>query len=124
MSEWGRKEYRSWPSRKPLASYEAFFVAVLVLAGMLAWQYTRQWSFAEREYLRSYILSETLGTLRENGHYRFVTYLDPKGVPHIASNDEIERIKSIRPAKYRVDGGGMGMREVFRLVFLPPRLWA
>jgi hypothetical protein len=33
-------------------------------------------------------------------------------------------VDRIRPAKYTVDGGAMGMREVFRLVFLPPRQWA
>jgi predicted DNA-binding mobile mystery protein A len=30
----------------------------------------------------------------------------------------------IRPAKYTVDGGGMGMREVFRRAFFRPRLRA
>jgi hypothetical protein len=93
MAEWGRKEYQSWPSRKPVWTLGAFLLTLLVIAGAVAWEYARQWSFAEREYLRNYLLSETLGTLREKGHYRFVTYLDKKGVPYIASGDEIERVK-------------------------------
>jgi len=93
MAEWGRKEYVRWPIRRPVWSIGAFFLAVLLLAGALGWQSAHQWSFAEREYLRNYLLSETLGTLREKGHYRFVTYLDKKSVPYIASGDEIERVK-------------------------------
>jgi len=33
-------------------------------------------------------------------------------------------INRMRPAKLTVDGGAMGMRAVFRLLSLPPRLWA
>lgn len=31
--------------------------------------------------------------------------------------------EGMRPAKYTVDCLAMGMREVFRVVSLPPRLW-
>jgi hypothetical protein len=34
------------------------------------------------------------------------------------------KIQGIRPAEYTVDGGAIGMREVFRRVFLSPRQWA
>ena len=37
---------------------------------------------------------------------------------------KIWRFKSIRTAKYTVDGGARGMREVFRSVSWPPRFWA
>jgi hypothetical protein len=33
-------------------------------------------------------------------------------------------LKGIRTAKYTVDGGARGMREVFRSASWPPRLWA
>jgi len=33
-------------------------------------------------------------------------------------------LKRVRLANYMVDGGAIGMREVFRRVFLPPRMWA
>jgi hypothetical protein len=33
-------------------------------------------------------------------------------------------LEGIRTAKYTVDGGARGMREVFRSVSWPPRLWA
>jgi len=32
--------------------------------------------------------------------------------------------KCIRPAKYTVDGGASGMREVFRIALWPPMQWA
>ena len=48
MSEWGRKEYASWPSRSPVLTWGAFFVALLFLFGGMAWQYAQEWSFAER----------------------------------------------------------------------------
>ncbi len=39
-------------------------------------------------------------------------------VSYIVTNDRI------RAAKYTVDGGARGMREVFRSASWPPRLWA
>ena len=35
-----------------------------------------------------------------------------------------QHVKRIRAAKYTVDGGARGMREVFRSASWPPRLWA
>ena len=40
------------------------------------------------------------------------------------SADVDEFVERIRPANYTVDGGASGMREVFRIVLLPPRQWA
>jgi hypothetical protein len=93
MSEWGRKEYKDWPSRRPVWTWSAFLAAFVLLLGGLAYQYARQWTFAEREYLGNYLLASTLGRTRDKGHYRFVAYLDKKGNPYIASGDEIERVK-------------------------------
>ncbi len=93
MAEWGRKEYKDWPSRTPVWTWGAFFAAVLWFLISMTWQYARNWTFAEREYLGNYLLASTLGRARENGHYRFVVYLDKKGNPYIASGDEIKRIK-------------------------------
>lgn len=64
MSEWGRKEYRNWPSRHPVWTWGAFFMALLFVLGNMAWQYTRNWTFAEREYLSNYILASTMGRTR------------------------------------------------------------
>ena len=35
-----------------------------------------------------------------------------------------EHVDGVRAAKYTVDGGARGMREVFRSASWPPRLWA
>jgi len=35
-----------------------------------------------------------------------------------------EHLNCVRAAKYTVDGGARGMREVFRSASWPPRLWA
>ena len=93
MSEWGRKEDLSWPSRGPVLTWGAFFVALLFLFGGMAWQYAQEWSFAEREYLGNYMLASTMGRLRDQGHYRLLTYVDRKGSHYIAIGDEIERVK-------------------------------
>lgn len=93
MSKWGRKEYQSWPSRRPVWSLGALSVAFLFLAGVMVWKYESRWSFAEREYLGNYLLAETAGRLRDQGHYKFVGYADKKGNLYIASGDEIERGK-------------------------------
>ena len=94
MSTWGRKEYsKAWPSRRPVWTWGAFLAAFVLLLGLLAYQYARQWTFAEREYLGNDMLASTLGRTRDKGHYRFVAYLDKKGNPYIASGDEIERVK-------------------------------
>ena len=91
MSEWGRKEYRDWPSRKAVWTRGALFVSVLLFLGGMAWQYARNWTFAEREYLGNYIYAQTLGQLRDKLHYRFIVWVDRNGTQHIASGDQIER---------------------------------
>ena len=55
MSEWGRKRYQVWPSRKPVWTLTAFFGALLTLVFMMGIQYTRDWSFVERFYLPVYL---------------------------------------------------------------------
>ncbi|MGA7930490.1 MAG: DEAD/DEAH box helicase family protein, partial [Candidatus Sulfotelmatobacter sp.] len=42
----------------------------------------------------------------------------------LLTDEIIQQMKSIRTAKYTVDGGARGMREVFRSVSWPPRCWA
>jgi len=85
MSEWGRKEYQKWPSRNPVWTYGALFVALLYFLGGMAWQYGRNWTFAEREYLGNYIVASTLGRTRDKGHYRFVAYLAKNEIPNRGS---------------------------------------
>ena len=47
MSEWGRKEYQSWPSRKPVWTLGALFGAVAFFALTIATQYARNWPHTE-----------------------------------------------------------------------------
>jgi len=51
MSEWGQKEYKSWPSRKPVAIYGALLMAFAVFAGVVYYQYEQKWTFLQRYYL-------------------------------------------------------------------------
>jgi len=69
------------------------------------------------------ILQVTLfGTLQRNLSALDFSLLLPD-VTTIA--DEVDwSIHSVRAAKYTVDGGARGMREVFRSASWPPRLWA
>ncbi len=49
----------------------------------------------------------------------------PEGTLVISPDNESRReLNCIRTAKYTVDGGARGMREVFRSVSWPPRFWA
>jgi uncharacterized membrane protein len=63
VSEWGRKDYKSWPSRKPLATYGALFFALVVFAGVLGWQYQKDWTFLQRYYLPMYAKTWVRGSL-------------------------------------------------------------
>ncbi|HEX4650214.1 MAG TPA: type IV secretion system DNA-binding domain-containing protein [Granulicella sp.] len=90
MSDLGRKEYKSWPSRRPLWRIGAFIVAVLSFVGILGGRYTQQWSFAEREYLKDYMLASTLGRLWDENYYTLLVLVDRQGRQRIASGNEIE----------------------------------
>src|SRR6266404_9613543 len=47
-----------------------------------------------------------------------------KGGKFTTPDSDQRRLLRIRAAKYTVDGGARGMREVFRSASWPPRLWA
>lgn len=91
MSAWGRKEYASWPSRKPVNTLGALFAAGLFfLLGML-WQYERNWSFVERFYLPVYARTWLRGlSPKAEARYRLLAAVDRKGKQQIAIAGEVE----------------------------------
>ena len=96
MSEWGRKEYRNWPSRKPLASYGALFFAVLFFVGCTAWQYTKNWSFVERFYLPVYAKTWVRGSMsaKNQTRYALLDIVNKKGKQQLALDGQIEPIQN------------------------------
>jgi hypothetical protein len=91
VSAWGRKEYASWPSRKPVWTLGALFAAVLFfLLGMMA-QYARNWSFVERFYLPVYARTWLRGlSPKAEDRYRLLAAVDRKGKQQIAIAGEVE----------------------------------
>ena len=85
--------------------------------------YTR--SHSTRQYQKAKPKAYPMGTifvLRYGAKWETL----PEGTSFAAATaaklrKEIERV---RAAKYTVDGGARGMREVFRSASWPPRLWA
>lgn len=60
--QWGRKQYRSWPSRRPVWS-GVVLVVLLVIACSLMWQYEEEWTFLQRNYLPIYMRTWVRGSL-------------------------------------------------------------
>jgi len=94
MAEWGRKQYRDWPSRKPLASYGSLFIAVLCFGSIMAWQYTKEWSFLERFYLPVYAKTWVRGSLSASNRARYALLdVQPrKGQMRLALDGEVEPV--------------------------------
>jgi hypothetical protein len=94
VSEWGRKDYKSWPSRKPLATYGAFFFALLVFSGVLGWQYKKDWPFLQRYYLPMYAKTWVRGSLlpSNKARYQLLDVVDAKGKERTAVGGEVEQI--------------------------------
>jgi len=95
MAEWGRKEYQSWPSRKPLASYGAFFFALVFFACGMWWQYAKDWSFLERYYLPMYAKTWMRGSLlaSNQARYQLLDVVDAKGKERMAVGGEVAPVK-------------------------------
>jgi len=96
MAEWGRKKYASWPSRKPGWTIGAGFGAILFFAGMMAWQYTENWSFVERFYLQMYAKTWARGSVlpTNRGWYALLDVVNKKGEKRLAVDGEVEPIQN------------------------------
>lgn len=96
MAEWGRKQYRDWPSRKPLASYGALFAAVLCFMSVISWQYARDWSFLERFYLPVYAKTWVRGSLltTNQARYALLDVQPKKGQMRLALDGEVKPVQN------------------------------
>jgi type IV secretory pathway TraG/TraD family ATPase VirD4 len=70
-NQWGRDETYQWPSSKPVWTITALVLAVAATVGTAAYQYEREWTFLQREYLRAYISSVARPWLKA-AHYPLV----------------------------------------------------
>ncbi len=94
MSEWRRKKDQSWPSRRPVWAWGAFFVALLVLAGALARQYKRERAFLQRYLLPVYVKTWMRGSLlpANKARYQLIDAMDAKGKERTAVGGEVEQV--------------------------------
>jgi hypothetical protein len=90
MSEWGRKRYKVWPSRRPVWTLAAFFGAIFCFVLMMA-QSVRHWSCLERFYLPVLAKSRVCG-LFPNAATRFFLLdgIDRTGQKRLALAGEVE----------------------------------
>lgn len=94
MSEWGRKEYPSWPSRRSLWTWGAFFFALAFFVGGMAWQYQTEWTFLQRYYLPMYGKTWVRGDLlpTNKARYQLLDAVDAKGRKRTAVGGEVEQV--------------------------------
>ncbi len=91
MSEWGRKRYQVWPSRRPVWTITAFFGTLFVFAFLMAMQYTRDWSFVERFYLPILVKSRIYGMFPKAAtRFRLIDGVNRKGQQRLALAGEVE----------------------------------
>jgi hypothetical protein len=91
VSEWGRKEYQGWPSRKPVWTLSAFLGAALFFAAVVPVQYARNWSFAEKFYLPIYAKTWVHGLFpKAQTRYQLIGVVDRKGQQRLAMDGEVE----------------------------------
>ena len=91
MSNWGRKQYQTWPSRRPVWTLCALFVAVLLFAWTVAFEYRQNWSSLERFYLPVYAKTWLRGLLsKAQAQYRLIDVMDRKRHQRLALDDEVE----------------------------------
>lgn len=57
--EMGRREFRGWPSRKPVWTISAIVFGVVVFAAAAYQQYEQRWTYLQKEYLRTYVWTGT-----------------------------------------------------------------
>jgi len=91
VSQWGRKEYQSWPSRHPVWTLGAFFGAVWFFAAAVGVQYARTWSFAEKFYLPIYAKTWVHGLFpKAQTRYQLIDVVSRKGQQRLAIAGEVE----------------------------------
>ena len=92
MSEWGRKEYPSAPSRQPVWAYGAFFAGLLFFVFLMAVQVVREWSFVERFYLPIYAKTAVRSWMnpKSQARYRLIDVVDAKKQQRLAITGEVE----------------------------------
>lgn len=91
MSNWGRKQYQTWPSRRPVWTLCALFVAVLLFAWTVAFEYRQNWSSLERFYLPVYAKTWLRGLLsKAQAQYRLIDVMDRKRHQRLALDDEVQ----------------------------------
>jgi type IV secretory pathway TraG/TraD family ATPase VirD4 len=92
MSNWGRKEYPSWPSRNPVWSWGALFAAVLFFVVCMLVQYVRSWSFVEKFYLPIYVKTAVRGfrNPKSQARYQLLAVVDAKKQQRIALDGEVD----------------------------------
>jgi hypothetical protein len=56
-SKWGREESYRWPSKKPVWTITALFVAALATMATVFYVYAEEWTFLQQRYLGTYITS-------------------------------------------------------------------
>jgi hypothetical protein len=81
-----------WPSEKPVGVILAFVMAVVSAAAILVYQYERNWSFAQKLYLRTYLATALARTLRPVAYFTFPAVVDWKFGPHLAMNGEVVQV--------------------------------
>ena len=117
MSQWGRKAYQRWPSRKPVWTLSAFFGAVLFFALASAVQYARNWSFVERFYLPVYAKTWIHGLFpKAETRYSLIDGVTAKGQQRLALAGEVEAVANAQgqPVYVLTDEGRR--RGIVRLV--------
>ena len=89
--QWGRKEYPSWPSRKPVWILGALWIALMVFALGLWVDYARNWSFAEKVYLPIYVKTWIRGSFpNSKARYSLLKGVTAKKRQQIFIADEAE----------------------------------
>ncbi len=88
--ESGRMGYGGeWPSEKPVGVILTLVMAVVSTGAILFYQYEREWPFAQRLYLPTYLTTAVAGTLRPMGYYTFPAVVDRKIGPRLAMSGEV-----------------------------------
>jgi hypothetical protein len=89
VSEWHQEKKIKWPSRQPAWTMGSFYIAFLVLAGMLVWQYKHDWTSLQRYYLPIYAKTWMEGSNPAKS-YDLLYLINRQGRERLALNGEVE----------------------------------
>jgi type IV secretory pathway TraG/TraD family ATPase VirD4 len=125
MTQWGRKEKYSWPSRRPLGMIGAFFASVLAIILVMFYQY-RQWTPLQQYWLPKYFKTSFMAGLgMKASEYRTVEVetrgkgKDAKFVHFIALVPVVPLEGPVQPGALPFDIPDEYKRRGFRLVLEP-----